>query len=175
MNISKRTTVFTLLFICSACISPPLFAADNDLDQQYNSVEERRLVDSISKERERIRDEWALIDLRKKELKTIESGVDRKLAEIDDKLAELERKQKKIEQLLATKSAAEKKRIVSMAKIYDKMDPAKAAQAIAGLDTQLAADIMEQMKTKSAAKLMDAITSPKATDLSRTYTTLPVD
>ncbi len=118
---------------------------------------------------------WEDIDLRKKELKTIEEGVDKKLVEIDRKLQELRLKQTKIEALLAVKSKAEQKRIVSLAKIYDKMTPARAAEAMAGLEETLAADILEQMKTRAAAKLLDALRREKATDLSRTYTTMPLE
>ncbi len=143
-------------------------------EQEYGSVEERRITEAIGKERQRVRQEWIKIDLRKKELKVIEEGVDKKIAEIDRKLLQLQAQQKKIEQLLARKSIAEKKRITSLAKIYAKMTPDKAAQAMSGLDEQLAADILEQMKVKPAARILDAISRQKATDLSRTYSTIPV-
>ncbi len=143
-------------------------------EQNYSSVEERRIAEALGKERKRVRDEWIKIDLRKKELKVIEEGVDKKLAEIDRKLLQLQARQKKIEQLLAKKSIAEKKRIASLAKIYAKMTPARAAQAMAGLDEQLASDILEQMKIKAAARVLDALSRQKATDLSRTYSTIPV-
>ncbi len=143
-------------------------------EPEYSSVEERRIAEAIGKERKRIRQEWIKIDLRKKELKVIEEGVDKKLAEIDSKLTQLRIQQKKIEKLLAKKSIAEKKRIASLAKIYAKMTPVRAAQAMAGLDEQLASDILEQMKIKPAAKILDASSRQKATNLSKTYSTIPV-
>ncbi len=150
----------------------PITRAEEEL--KYSSVEERRIAEAIGKERKRIRQEWIQIDLRKKELKVIEEGVDKKLAEIDSKLSQLQLQQRKIEKLLAKKSIAEKKRIVSLAKIYAKMTPIRAAQAMAGLDEQLASDILEQMKIKAAAKILDASSRQKATNLSKTYSTIPV-
>lgn len=171
--IMKHSFPITLLCCLMAHICwQPFFA--QAVEERYSSVEERRITAAISKERKRVREEWTKIDLRKKELKTIEEGVDKKLAEIDRKLQQLHIQQKKIEKLLAKKSIAEKKRITSLAKIYEKMTPAKAAQTMAGLEEQLASDILEQMKTKSAARILDAISRQKATNLSRTYSTIPV-
>ena len=169
-----KTFCLLLSTILITLSSLPAISADTK-EKSYNSVEERRLTESISAAREKVRGEWQNIDLRKKELKTIEEGVDKKIVEIDRKLQELKIEQKKIEDLLAVKSKAEQKRIVSLAKIYDKMTPARAANAMAGLDDKLAADILEQMKTKTAAKLLDAIQQQKAIDLSRTFTTMPIE
>ena len=52
------------------------------------------------------------------------------------------------------------------------MSPVKAAQAIAGLDHQLAADLLANMKVKAAAKILDQISKQKATELSTTFSTL---
>ncbi len=169
INVRRKGCVVLFLLLVFLPESAALGAG-----QQYTSVEERRIAEAISKERRRVRQEWIKIDLRKKELKVIEEGVDKKIAEIDRKLLQLQAQQKKIEQLLAKKSIAEKKRIASLAKIYAKMTPAKAAQAMAGLDEQLASDILEQMKVKPAARILDAISRQKATDLSRTYSTIPI-
>ncbi len=195
MNTKKMTLAATPLnnaFIAAAVLVvsaallfyPPSlsFSAENEEQKdrestspQYGSVEERRLMESIKKERSRLDKEWERVELRKKELKTIEEGVDKKIAEIDSKLQELHLRQKKIEELLSKKSAAEKKRIASMAKIYEKMDPVKAAAAMSGLDEQLAASIIEQMKVKKAARILDAASKEKTTQLSETYTTIPIE
>lgn len=170
---SKITAMLTcLLGLVFMFFWLPLAAYANE---NYSSVEERRITEAIDKERQRVREEWSKIDLRKKELKTIEEGVDKKLAKIDRKLQQLHLQQKKIEELLAKKSLAEKKRITSLAKIYEKMTPVRAAQTISGLDERLASNILEQMKTKAAAQILDAISQQKATDLSRTYSTIPIE
>jgi flagellar motility protein MotE (MotC chaperone) len=149
-------------------------AGTTDADQ-YSSVEERRLQNVILQERAHIQKERAEIVMKKKELKTLEGGVDKKLAEIDNKLDELRKLQKKIESLLEKKSAEEKKRLQGLAKIYEKMNPAKASLAIAGLDQQLAADLLANMKVKSAAKILDQSSKQKATQLSTTFSTLQLE
>jgi flagellar motility protein MotE (MotC chaperone) len=55
------------------------------------------------------------------------------------------------------------------------MAPTKAAQAITGLDEQLAADLLANMKVKAAAKILDQISKQKATELSTTFSTLQLE
>lgn len=141
----------------------------------YDSVEERRLESSILQERASLRKEREEIALRKKELKTLEEGVDKKIARIDKKLEEMKSLQKQIEELLAEKSAAEKKRTDNLALIYAKMSPAKAALALSGLDEKLAADLLASMKVKAAAKILDQISKQKASQLSTTFSTLQLE
>ncbi len=144
-------------------------AAENESPQEFRSVEERRLYEDIMAENKRLQEEKKDFGLKQKELKTLEDGVDKKLAEIDKKLVELRDLQKKLEVLLSEKSALELKKIQDLAKIYDKMDPAKAALALAGLDERLAADLLANMKVKAAAKILDQMTKPKTTELSTTF------
>jgi len=141
----------------------------------YSSVEERRIDSTISQERANIRKEREEMDLHKKELKTLEEGVDKKIADIDRKLGEMKELQKKIDTLLTAKSAEEKKRIENLAGIYEKMTPAKAALAVSGLDQKLAADLLAGMKAKAAAKIMDQVAKQKASELSTTFSTLQIE
>lgn len=164
---------FTLTFLTITV--HPVLAADENSSKNYGSVEERRIDNSILQERANIRKERDEIAMRKKELKTIEEGVDKKLTEIDNKIEELKKLQNKIETLLAGKSVKEKKRIQELAEIYQKMTPAKAAQVISGLDKQLASDLLANMKVKSAAKILDQISRQKATQLSTTFTTIQLE
>jgi flagellar motility protein MotE (MotC chaperone) len=143
--------------------------------KDYSSVEERRIANTILEERASLQIEREDIALRKKELKTLEDGVDKKLTEIDDKLEELRKLQNKIEILLGEKATIEKKRLQELAGIYQKMAPTKAAQAITGLDEQLAADLLANMKVKAAAKILDQISKQKATELSTTFSTLQLE
>lgn len=163
-------TVATALLL----FHPGYLGAENG-SQEFSSVEERRITSTILEERASIRREREEIDLHKKELKTLEEGVDKKLADIDRKLEELRNLQKKIETLLAAKTAEEKKRIQNLAGIYEKMAPAKAALAMAGLEQKLAADLLANMKVKAAAKILDQIAKQKATELSTTFSTLQLE
>lgn len=187
-----RLLTFSLLLLChptplsaaaagdTTAGSPAVERPAGDLAAQeaprtFSSVEERRIAETILAERASLRREWEDLDLRKKELKTLEEGVDKKLADIDRKLEELVTLQKKIDQLLAAKTEAEKKRITELAAIYDKMTPTKAAQAMSGLDQRLAADILDAMKTKAAARVLDQLAKQKATELSATFSTLQLE
>ena len=166
-------SIFFLIALYAFLFFPQLsvYAADNN----YSSVEERRIEKTILEERAKIRKEREEIDLRKKELKSLEEGVDKKLAELDDKLSSLQTLHKKIEVLLQEKSAKEQKQIESLAKIYEKMSPVKAALAITGLEQQLASDLLGKMKTKAAAKILDQVSKQKTTEISTTYTTLQLE
>jgi flagellar motility protein MotE (MotC chaperone) len=152
-----------------------LHAAEPADQKEFSSVEERRLENVIVQERAKIRKEQVEMTLKKKELKTLEEGVDNKLAEIDNKLEQLKKLQNRIESLLEEKSAIEKKRLQDLAKIYEKMNPVKASLAIAGLDQQLAADLLANMKVKSAAKILDQSSKQKTTQLSTTFSTLQLE
>lgn len=172
MTITAKTltALLTISLISLSLATVPCLAEEN-----FSSVEERRIENSILLERANIREEREDIALRKKELKTLEEGVDKKLAEMDRKLEELKTLQKKIESLLEAKSAEEKRRIKDLAGIYQKMSPAKAALAMSGLEQQLAADLLANMKVKSAAKILDQISKQKATELSTTFSTIQLE
>ena len=171
-NTKPRLTFFALI---SGCLLILAVNSSPAAENNYSSVEERRIEKTILQEREKIRQERQEIDLRKKELKSLEEGVDKKLAEIDDKLKSLQTLQSKIETLLEEKSAAEQKKIESLAKIYEKMTPGKAALALTGLEQQLASDLLEKMKVKAAAKILDQVSKQKTTEISTTYTTLQLE
>ncbi len=167
------------IFLATAIVlftgSFSLHAAETIDAIEFSSVEERRLHNVIIQERVNIRKEHAEIVMKKKELKTLGEGVDKKLAEIDIKLDQLRKLQDKIEVLLEKKSAEEKKRLQDLAKIYEKMNPVKASLAIAGLDQRLAADLLANMKVKSAAKILDQSSKQKTTQLSTTFSTLQLE
>lgn len=161
--------LFALALVCTFLGTVDAYAAEKEQQPEFQSVEERRLYDDIMKENSRLQDERKDFGMKQKELKTLEESVDKKLAEIDKKLVELKSLQKKVEELLAEKSAQELKKTQDLAKIYDKMDPAKAALALAGLDQQLAANLLANMKVKAAAKILDQMAKQKTTELSTTF------
>lgn len=172
----KQTKTIATIYVITTLIllfslTPSTFSAETN----YSSVEERRIEKTILEERVKIRKEREEIGLRKKELKSLEESVDKKLAEIDTKLESLKSLQNRIETLLKEKSAVEQKQIQSLAKIYSKMNPAKAALALSGLEQQLASDLLGKMKVKSAAKILDQVSKQKTTEISTTYTTLQLE
>ena len=165
-----KTTLFALIFSAAlCCLALPLQAAENKpaaqekKDAQYQSVEERRLMESINEttatgaasERENLEN-------RKKELKRLEEEVDKKL----DQLNQL---RLNIEKLLAAKDAEEQKRISELAKMYEKMSAEKAAAVFTTLDKDLAIAILGQMKTKSAARILNNMERDKAAKLTTAF------
>lgn len=167
--------LFALVFLFVLTQGINFSQAEEKPEQDYSSVEERRLFNMIQNERANIREEKKELELQKKELKTIEEGVDKKLAEIDGKLEELKKLQLQLKSLLAAKSAEEQRRTQNLAKIYEKMSPAKAALTLSGLDKQLAADLLAKMKVKAAAKILDQISKQKGSELSTTFSTIQLE
>ena len=176
-TIINHGAVLVSLIVFIQALSPATVKAQDasQAPEQFKSVEERRLYNSIETERAGIREEQKQLELKKIELKSIEEGVDKKLAEMDTKLEELKTLRKQIETLLAAKSEAEVKKTQELAKIYEKMSPDKAAVALTGLDKQLAADLLANMKVKSAAKILDQISQQKARELSTTFSTIQLE
>ena len=176
-----RCNVLVLSLFCVVLLPPvttvPVCAQENQEDKEleFATVEERRLHATMLEERASIYEEKKELALRKKELKTLEDAVDKKLAEIDKKLEELEQSKQQLAELLAEKSAEEVQRIKDLSKIYEKMDPVKAALALSGLEQQLAADLLANMKVKSAAKILDSLNKPQATEISKTFSTIQLE
>ncbi len=141
----------------------------------YSSVEERRLHALMQKERANILKDKKVLELREKELKTLEAAVDKKIGEIDIKLDELKKLQDTIEELLAKKSTEETKRVQNLGKIYEKMAPGKAALALSGMEPKLATDLLAVMKPKAAAKVLNMLDRKKAAQLSTTFSTIQIE
>ena len=165
-----KTTLFAIIFSAAlGCLALALQAAENKTpapesqEPQYQSVKERRLMESInettatgaSSERENLEN-------RKKELKRLEE-------EVDKKLEQLNQLRLNIEKLLAAKDAEEQKRISELAKMYEKMTAEKAAAIFSTLDKDLAIAILGQMKTKSAARILNNMERDKAAKLTTAF------
>ena len=173
----KHTMPLTvaLLLILTHPIAPALAqAAENSSpangparqEQPYDSVEERRIMEAMKASGNRqFTDEKAELERRQKELKRLESEVDKKI----DQLNQL---RVKVEQLLQQKNAEEQKRILELAKMYEKMSAEKASLVLGNLETPLAIAILSKMKTKSAAKILNNMEREKAAKLTTAFSTL---
>lgn len=162
------------LVLVAFALASPCFGEDAKEDT-YQSVEERRIFSLMQEERRQVEQERKDLDLREKELKTLETSVDKKIAEIDTKLEDLRNLQNKIETLLAEKTVEEKKRIKNLSAIYEKMSPDRAAMAMSGMDRTLATELLANMKPKSAAKVLDMLDKQKTSQLSTTFTTIQLE
>lgn len=163
------TLLMLSLVLGSACF------AQQEEEPGYQSVEERRIFALMQEERQELEQEKKDLDLRQKELKSLETSVDKKIAEIDTKLEDLRNLQKKIETLLAEKTVEEKKRIKNLSAIYEKMAPDRAALAMMGMDPTLATELLANMKPKSAAKVLNMLDKQKTSQLSTTFTTIQLE
>ncbi len=176
LNLAYTTAIFFLFSFPTLAFpqkdTPKKEASSETL---YSSVEERRLHTLMQKERANILKDKKVIELREKELKTLEAAVDKKIGEIDIKLEELKKLQKKIEESLAKKNTEEIKRVQNLGKIYEKMAPDKAALAISGMEQKLATDLLATMKPKAAAKILNMLDRKKAAQLSTTFSTIQIE
>ena len=139
--------------------------ARDGAEQQFSSVEERRLLLALQQERLNLVKEREALENRKKDLKRLE-------VEVDKKLDQLQATRMRIEKLLEEKDAAELKKIKDLGKVYSKMSPEKAAGILANLDTELATAILENMKAKAAAKILNNMNRDKAAGLTKSFSTL---
>lgn len=175
----KYLGIILLVHLIHLSFPPLLLAQDEETEKNgttvYSSVEERRLHALMQNERENILRDKKVLELKEKELKTLEAAVDKKIGEIDRKLAELQQMQKKIKELLAEKSGVERKRIQNLGKIFEKMTPGKAALAISGMDQQLATDLLGAMKPKAAAKVLNMLDKNKAAQLSTSFSQIQLE
>ena len=156
-------------FLLSLFLLPQNLMAEESVDEaettQSSSVEERRILASLKEERANIAAREKLLNTREMGLKTLQT-------EVDKKLNELRRLREEVEKLVAQKDEEENARILNLSKVYEKMDPTKAASIIATLKTDLAVDILANMKQKSAGKILNNLEGEKAASLSVAFSKL---
>jgi len=162
---NSRIILALVVFILSAAqvAAQPLLDED-----QIQSVEERRILVSIEQEYEKLEQREADLDSRELQLKTLEDEVDKKLAAMQELREELMR-------LLNRKDQEEGLRVGELSKIYEKMEPGKAAELITELDRQLATELLLGIKKKTAGKILDNLDTETATALSKEFTKIPVN
>lgn len=139
-------TISFLLCVGSLC------AAESGLvnDQDISSVEERRILVSIEDEYAKLDSLEAKMNTREMQLKTLE-------AEVDKKIAAMQQLRNELVKLLDRKAETEGERIGELSKIYEKMNPQKAAVLIKELDDQLAVDLLLGIKRKQLERFSIAL------------------
>ncbi|MCL2789980.1 MAG: hypothetical protein FWD79_04980 [Desulfobulbus sp.] len=133
-------------------------------EQQYGSVEERRIIERLKLRDTPIAREHEELENKKNELKRLGD-------EVDKKIEELNQLRVQIEKLLEQKHAEEQKRAGELAKMYEKMSAEKAATVLSAVDQELAISILGKMKTKSAAKILNSMDREKAAKLTTVFST----
>ncbi len=162
--------VLMLTLLLAGAAWPVAAAVDEvqPLAKEVGSVEERRLIVQI-------RQQQQANEKRSKELEQKKIELNLLRDEVDKKIAVLQQLRKQIEKLLAEKSAREQEKVAQLSKMYNKMDPAKAASIITNLDTELAIGILGGMKPKSAGRVLSNLEGERAAELCKAYSTLKKD
>jgi flagellar motility protein MotE (MotC chaperone) len=165
-------SLITIVLLSQKCLfAETSSSTKNDLPP-FSSVEERRILTKIQENQGDTDDEKKSASMREKELKTLSEAVDKKITELNQKLEELQGLQKNLKAMLSQKNAEELKRIKELAKIYEKMTPDKAALALSNVDEKLATELLANMKVKSAAKILNILDRKKASELSKSFSTV---
>lgn len=149
-----------LLLVAAALAAVPPVAAQERAD--IASVEERRILVELRKEKERLQEREKKLDAREIELKTL-------AAEVDKKIQMLSEERKALETVLAARQQLSNQKIQELSKIYERMDPAEAAPILEALDEDLVIGILSGMKSKAAGKLLALMDEAKAARLSTSY------
>lgn len=179
MNADDRNRIvgtrplLALLFVCLLPLSQAHAAekagaspAPAQQEQPYDSVEERRIMESMKAAgNPQLVNDREELERRQKELKRLEG-------EVDKKIEQLNQLRVQVEKLLQQKKAEEQDRVTELAKMYEKMSADKAAAVIGNLETPLAISILGKMKTKSAAKILNTMERDKAAKLTTAFSTL---
>lgn len=147
----------------TAAAEQAVSAEDDSLT--ITSVEERRILVTLKEERSRLSQWEKKLAEQEMSLKTLEGEVDKKLNELTALKAELE-------VLLGQKGDEEANNIQELGKMYEKMDPVKAAQLLATLDDKAAIAVLSAMKKKAAANILNNLEQKKAERLSATFSRL---
>ncbi|WP_303723020.1 MotE family protein [Malonomonas rubra] len=137
-------------------------------EQQIQSVEERRILVSIEREYEKLDEREAELDSREMQLKTLQE-------EVDKKLSAMQQLREELMNLLNRKKEEEGRRVDELSKIYEKMEPAKAARLLKELDQQLAVELLSGIRQKTAGQILNNLDTESATELSKAFTDIPVD
>lgn len=138
------------------------------LELDIETVEERRLIVQLREKKQKNEEEAQALKKERNELNLLR-------VEVDKKLDELQRLRKEIQGLLAEKDAIELAKVQELSQMYNKIDPARAAQIIRSLERELAIGILGGMKSKSAGKVLANIGGEEAAELSTAYSTLRED
>ena len=155
------SVVLLTLFICVMNTPSPAQETDNN-GQSYSTVEERRLHVRIIEEHDQITKDKKTLLLKEKELEKLREEIDLKLEELDRKLEELARQKSSLRKIQAGVTDSDDSQIGNLSRVYENMDPVKAATTLASLEPELAAQILVGMKSRSSAKILDILNSSQA-------------
>lgn len=163
----NRLWIIVPLAISSVLLlQTPLFSFTGD--EQFTSVEERRILAAIKERDERLSVREEQLQGRELQLKTLE-------AEVDKKIAAMQHLRTELNELLDRRDAEENARIEELSLIYERMNPQQAAVLISELETDMAVNLLLGIKKKTAGQIMERLNADTAIRLSKAFTDLSVD
>ncbi len=166
MSRSFVTCTLVGVLLLALLPSSPLKAQPRLMPEQgASSVEERRIQSAIQQEVSRLQQKEEMLQMREMELKTLSR-------EVDKKLDELEMQRSALTELLQEKRRIENEKAVELSKIYERMDPLRAARLLMSLEKELAVSIIEGMNSKRAGRILDSMDPDIAATLSQSYARL---
>ncbi|MGM0788407.1 MAG: MotE family protein [Thermodesulfobacteriota bacterium] len=122
-------------------------------------VQARRMLSRLEKERSRFARQKEEISRRKEELKILQD-------EVDEKLERLKQMRGELGEMLDEKQDLDEEKARKLSKIYQKREPAAAAQSLAAMDKDLAVSVLALMRDKYAGEILDNMENSVAVDYS---------
>ena len=157
MFFSKILIGCLVIFVVSQ--ASPGMSADWLEEYEPGSVEERRILTTLMEKKQELRQEKDRLAKKEDELKILHR-------EVEKRMEQLEKSRLKLEELLADKDEKERERVEQLSRIYQQMDPRRAAEALKNLDIDLAVDVVSGMRDGPAAKVLDSMDQEYAAALS---------
>ena len=158
----KPSLLLLLLGILYLLCSAPLVYGENAsvvFECGDIGVEARRVLANLKEERQIMQKRKKALEKREGELKILEQ-------EVDKKIKQLQEFRKELSEMLAKKDNIEAEKVKKLSQIYQKREPAGAAQTLAAMEKSLAVAVLAGMRDKYAGEILDNMDAEKAREYS---------
>lgn len=118
---------------------------------------------------EKLRVRSQTLDQREKELNQLEEELQRQKEEIEVRIHQLEELRAQITNVLKDRVEVDQEKVMKLVDTYSNMKPKQAAEILAGIDEDLAVEVLGKMKKKNAAEIMNLLEPGKARSISEKY------
>ncbi len=140
-------------------IGPPA-----EQDEGSRIEENRSLIRTQLTTLEKLREQ---VKRKKVEIQSMENNLALERNMLGDQRELLSNNLNQIEKSIQELKEDRKKRVASLADLYESMDPQQAARIASSLDLDLLVEIVVKMKSRQAAKMMEELPSAIGTSISR--------
>lgn len=118
---------------------------------------------------DKLRERKTGLDQREKELNELEEELQKQKSEIEARIKHLEDLRAQITTVLKDRVEVDQEKVMKLVETYSNMKPKQAAEILAGVDEDLAVEVLGKMKKKNAAEIMNLLEPAKARTLSEKY------